>query len=172
MQRNEPGVRADIDSEFLHDYRVAVRRTRSALSQIKDVLPEDKVEHFKTEFGWLGQMTGPTRDLDVYLLQFEHLRNQLPEYMRDRLIRCATIWCTGSARSRPSWCGRWTPRAMPSCEREWPAFLDKPTPKRDHAGERRAAGGGAGQPADSGGPIAAWLANPGRHRRITGGRGP
>ncbi|MEZ4517985.1 MAG: CHAD domain-containing protein [Chloroflexota bacterium] len=37
MERNEPGVRADIDSEFLHDFRVAVRRTRSALSQIRDV---------------------------------------------------------------------------------------------------------------------------------------
>ncbi|MFT5083590.1 MAG: hypothetical protein ACI9Y1_001635 [Lentisphaeria bacterium] len=32
MQLNEPGVREDIDPEFLHDYRVAIRRTRSALS--------------------------------------------------------------------------------------------------------------------------------------------
>jgi transcriptional regulator with XRE-family HTH domain len=27
---NEPGIRGNVDSEFLHDYRVAVRRTRSA----------------------------------------------------------------------------------------------------------------------------------------------
>ena len=28
---NEPGLRANLDTEFLHDFRVAVRRTRSLL---------------------------------------------------------------------------------------------------------------------------------------------
>lgn len=85
MRRNEAGVRADIDSEFLHDFRVAVRRARSALSQIKGVLPEARAEQLKTELSWLGQLTGPTRDLDVYLLHFEDMRRQLPEHLRDRL---------------------------------------------------------------------------------------
>ena len=39
LRINEDGVRKDLDSEFLHDFRVAVRRTRSALSQIKGVFP-------------------------------------------------------------------------------------------------------------------------------------
>ena len=39
LEANLPGVRADLDPEFLHDLRVAVRRTRSALGQIKGVLP-------------------------------------------------------------------------------------------------------------------------------------
>src|SRR5262249_49928082 len=34
---NEPGVRADLDTGFLHDYRVSLRRTRSLLGQIKDI---------------------------------------------------------------------------------------------------------------------------------------
>jgi len=55
---NEQGTIADIDSEFLHDFRVAVRRTRVGLSQIKNVLPEDVIARHKEFFSWLGQITG------------------------------------------------------------------------------------------------------------------
>ena len=55
MVANEPGMRADLDTEFLHDYRVSLRRTRSLLGQIKNVFPEDAVTHFRTEFQWLAQ---------------------------------------------------------------------------------------------------------------------
>lgn len=79
MEINEDGTRRDVDSEFLHDFRVAVRRTRAALSQIKKVFPEDRVAYFKQEFRWLGALTGPTRDLDVYLLKIPAYRRDLPE---------------------------------------------------------------------------------------------
>jgi CHAD domain-containing protein len=65
---NEPGVRANLDTEFLHDFRVAVRRTRSLLRQIRDVFPPDMVQHFSTEFAWVGRLTGPPRDIDVLVL--------------------------------------------------------------------------------------------------------
>ncbi|MEE9358110.1 MAG: CHAD domain-containing protein, partial [Sedimenticolaceae bacterium] len=39
IEINIPGTRTDLDSEFLHDLRVAVRRTRSVLAQVKDVFP-------------------------------------------------------------------------------------------------------------------------------------
>ncbi|MGE3841155.1 MAG: CHAD domain-containing protein [Vicinamibacterales bacterium] len=68
MVANEPGVRADLDTDFLHDFRVAVRRTRSLLGQLKGALAADAVAHFKTEFRSLARATGPTRDLDVLLL--------------------------------------------------------------------------------------------------------
>ncbi|MEM8996336.1 MAG: CHAD domain-containing protein [Acidobacteriota bacterium] len=78
MITNEAGTRRDLDSEFLHDFRVAVRRTRSALSQVRGVFSDDVVEHFKQQFRWLGQITGPTRDLDVYLLKMPAYRADLP----------------------------------------------------------------------------------------------
>jgi CHAD domain-containing protein len=65
---NHTGVLTDLDSEFLHDFRVGVRRSRSLLGQIKDVLAQAEVDHFKGELAWLGQITGPMRDLDVLLL--------------------------------------------------------------------------------------------------------
>lgn len=70
MQANEDGVSADLDTEFLHDFRVAVRRTRSALKELRDVLPAKAQGRFRREFKWLGDITTPTRDLDVYLLTF------------------------------------------------------------------------------------------------------
>jgi CHAD domain-containing protein len=81
LERNIPGTRADLDSEFLHDLRVATRRTRSALSQVKRVLPDAVVEDFKARFAWLGQITGPVRDLDVFLLELPHYRASLPASM-------------------------------------------------------------------------------------------
>lgn len=85
MRTNESGVREDLDPEFLHDYRVAVRRTRAALGQLKQVLPAAEVSRFRAEFAWLGQTTGPTRDLDVNLLHFDQLAATLPEPLRPHL---------------------------------------------------------------------------------------
>lgn len=85
MVRNEQGIIDDVDSEFLHDFRVAVRRSRTALTQVKGVFPKAVLERFLGQFAWLGQLTTPTRDLDVYLLQFDEYRNALPPEVRDDL---------------------------------------------------------------------------------------
>lgn len=82
LRANEEGTKADLDSEFLHDFRVAVRRTRSALAQVKKVFPDDTVRRFKEDFRWLGRITGTTRDLDVYLLKLDGYRESLPEPVR------------------------------------------------------------------------------------------
>jgi len=78
LEKNLPGTRANLDSEFLHDLRVAVRRTRSALTQIKSVFTPDAVEAFKPRLAWIGQITGPSRDMDVYLLDYDAYRSTLP----------------------------------------------------------------------------------------------
>jgi CHAD domain-containing protein len=83
MRANEPGIREDIDTEFMHDYRVAIRRTRSALSQIRNVFPENVTEHYKGEFRQLGQRTNQLRDLDVYLLAEPAYRAMLPHVLQD-----------------------------------------------------------------------------------------
>jgi hypothetical protein len=66
IRKNEEGIQQDIDTEFLHDFRVAIRRTRSALSQIRDVFPVEITEGFKQDFAYLGNLTNPLRELDVY----------------------------------------------------------------------------------------------------------
>lgn len=71
------GVVDDVDTEFLHELRVAVRRTRSLLKLAGDVLPAELARRYAAEFAWLGDLTTPTRDLDVFLLRMEDLANTL-----------------------------------------------------------------------------------------------
>jgi CHAD domain-containing protein len=70
MDANWQGTVDAIDPEFLHDLRVAVRRTRSLLAHGKQVLPVEGRDHFGAEFRWLGTVTGPARDMDVYLIEW------------------------------------------------------------------------------------------------------
>jgi CHAD domain-containing protein len=85
IKDNEQGAIANTDSEFLHDFRVAVRRTRAGLSQLKSVLPDKISAYYADFFSWLGQITGSTRDLDVYLLNFAPYKSSLPASIRDDL---------------------------------------------------------------------------------------
>lgn len=85
LEANEAGARAALDSEFLHDFRVAVRRTRSALGQIKGALPPAARAYYRAEFAWLQQATGPARDLDVYLLEMPTYEASLAPTVRDQL---------------------------------------------------------------------------------------
>jgi CHAD domain-containing protein len=85
IEANLPGAVADIDSEFLHDLRVSVRRTRSLLRQLRAAFPADPLQHFRAEFRWLQGVTGPSRDLDVYVLEFDEFSATLPEQRRPEL---------------------------------------------------------------------------------------
>ena len=67
LEANVDGVLHDTDTEFLHDLRIAVRRTRSALKLLGDQLPGELTLRFASEFRWLGDLTTPLRDLDVQL---------------------------------------------------------------------------------------------------------
>ena len=82
---NEAGIKEDIDTEFLHDFRVGIRRTRSALVQIKSVFPKGRVARFRKDFSTLGKLTNRLRDLDVALLKQDAYSLLLPGYLRPRL---------------------------------------------------------------------------------------
>ncbi len=82
VEVNIPGAREHLDAEFLHDLRVATRRTRAALAQLPGVLSDPVVADFRARFAWLQQVTGPVRDLDVYLEDFAGLQAALPSAMR------------------------------------------------------------------------------------------
>ncbi len=71
-----PGVLADTDSTYLHQMRVAIRRTRSALSQLGPALATEGRAEAVEGFRWLGQVTGPARDLDVQLIDLAERRGR------------------------------------------------------------------------------------------------
>ena len=79
---NLPPTLADSDVEFLHDYRVAIRRTRSVLRQMRGVFAPDDLAQLRASFKWLQGQTSSTRDLDVYLEEFDQLRSLAPDAMQ------------------------------------------------------------------------------------------
>ncbi|WEF24796.1 CHAD domain-containing protein [Paracoccus sp. S3-43] len=84
---NEQGIIADLDTEFLHDYRVALRKIRSVLSLFKGVYDPGQTAELKARFSALMAPTGPLRDLDVYLLAQQDFCDLVPERMHDGLDR-------------------------------------------------------------------------------------
>ncbi len=68
MELHEEGVREQLDPELLHDFRVAVRRTRSIERLARRYLPPEMARLWEKEWQWLASVTGPPRDLDVLLL--------------------------------------------------------------------------------------------------------
>jgi CHAD domain-containing protein len=85
MRDNLEGTIADTDTEFLHDFRVAVRRSRSVQRELKAVFPPAELAEARIEFRWLQQATGDARDMDVYVLEFDDYRAMVPEWMRGDL---------------------------------------------------------------------------------------
>lgn len=85
VEANVPGSIDDIDSEFLHDFRVSIRRSRAVQRELKGVFPPGELATFRAEFRWLQRATGDSRDLDVHVLEFDDLRALVPEPMRGDL---------------------------------------------------------------------------------------
>jgi CHAD domain-containing protein len=77
MQQNTAGSIKGRDIEFMHHYRVAIRKTRSALALIKHVLPKDDVKKYARFFSGLGKLTNAVRDFDVFLVKLDDYRQKL-----------------------------------------------------------------------------------------------
>ncbi len=128
IEANIDGTVADIDSEFLHDFRVSVRRSRAVQRELKGVFPQTALEHYRDEFRWLQRATGDARDLDVYVLEFEQFRAMVPNPTEPDLEPLLTV-----LRDRRTAAHREVGRALRSYRTtrllaDWRSFLDGLTP--------------------------------------------
>ena len=96
-RENETGIVDDIDTEFLHDYRICVRKIRSVLSLIKGIYPEEKTEELKAAFAQFCEVTNRLRDLDVYLLARKEYTAMLPAAFRPALEEMFQRLCQGAS---------------------------------------------------------------------------
>ena len=85
IHQNTSGTIRGEDTEYLHDYRVAIRKTRTALSEIEGALPPDIINIYGKFFSMLGNYTGPVRDTDVYLLKLDKYQSNLSGKNRKHL---------------------------------------------------------------------------------------
>jgi len=128
VERNEPGVREDLDPEFLHDYRVSWRRTRSLLSQVKKVLPDEEVARFAAELRWISGLTSPVRDMDVYLLEFDGYRESIPADLRPGLMPLHALLVEEKRKAHAALARALSSRRYRSFMQAWRFFLEAPPP--------------------------------------------
>lgn len=133
IERNLPGTCANTDSEFLHDLRVAVRRARSALTQIKGVFNVDAVAAFNSRLAWIGQITGPSRDMDVYLLDYDVYRSTLPQRFQADLDPLHGFLIAHRKSAYRSMVSKLKSKEFQAFLEEWRQFLDNPPDLDDTA---------------------------------------
>ena len=69
MQANETGAGTGRNLEFLHQYRVGLRRLRSAFGLFRPLLASECTAALMQEMRWLGAYLGAARDWDVFCEQ-------------------------------------------------------------------------------------------------------
>lgn len=85
MSERFPGVLRGDDPEELHGFRVAIRRIRTLLRDGGGVLSPADRTRFRADFLWLGDVTTPTRDADVHVLDHPTFVTALPADRREGL---------------------------------------------------------------------------------------
>jgi len=82
---NIDGAIVGHDAEYLHQLRIAVRRSRTVQRQFRGVFPALELPGLRADFRWLQRATGTARDLDVHVEEFAQLAELVPESQRAAL---------------------------------------------------------------------------------------
>jgi len=123
---NEARLAEDRDTEFLHDYRVAIRRTRSALRQMKQVFPADVTRRFRKDFAFVGKLSNDLRDLDVHLQNEGIYKAMLPPAQRDDIGLLFLYLREKRAQVFRDFLPRLETRRYRKIIRDWDLFLNGP----------------------------------------------
>jgi len=136
MRINAAQIEDDLDTEFLHDFRVAIRRTRSALGQIKYVFPAKTTARFKKDFAYMGKLSNELRDMDVYLLKEDTYKAMLPPILRDDIDPLFAHLRKKRSKALQKVIRGLKAKKYTKIMKDWEAFLNKP--QRDSAGASNA----------------------------------
>ena len=127
MEINHSGVVDNVDSEFLHEFRIAVRRSRTAFFNLSDSY--EGIGGFLDELTWLGRATGPTRDLDVYILNFSQFEERLSSHLRPDLAPLKRFLCDQRSKEFRQLKRDLRSRRYREFVKRWRAFLETPHPE-------------------------------------------
>jgi CHAD domain-containing protein len=128
MHINAAVFEKDLDTEILHDFRVAIRRTRSALAQIKNVFPTRTTDRFKKDFAYTGKLSNVLRDLDVYLLNQDKYKTMLPTVLGDDIDPLFNLLRKKRAKAFQQVLRDLKSKKYAKIMKDWESFLNKPPP--------------------------------------------
>jgi len=126
IKSNIPGIIEDYDTEFLHDFRVATRRTRACLSQVKEAFPPEVRKKYNADFKRIAKECNLLRDLDVYLLEKQGYYDMLPERLHAGLDRYFKYITRRRNNQQKRFSDYLRTEAFRSALDDWEAFLENP----------------------------------------------
>jgi CHAD domain-containing protein len=134
VEDNMAGTVDDVDSEFLHDLRVAIRRSRSVLREMRGVLPPAEADQARIDLRWVQEVTGPTRDLDVQLLEWPTMVAGLADQATDDLRPLQDLLARHRRRAFAAMVGQLRGPPFADAWRAWRDLLARPvSPAEDPA---------------------------------------
>jgi len=137
---NEHCIQEDIDSECLHDFRVALRKTRSLLTQTRGVFPPDVTERFRKDLRDVMSVTNELRDLDVYLLDEPRYRSLIAQTeMQDALTPVFDYLRTRRSEALERVRTEIASERYAEIITDWRTFIESPSPKKPPKDAPRAA---------------------------------
>jgi CHAD domain-containing protein len=129
MQQNSAGSIRGRDTEFMHDYRVSIRKTRSALTQIKEVLPQDIISKYNKFFSGLGKLTNPVRDLDVFQIKLDSYQRNLDQTAQKHLQPLRDYIAQSRADAQKNFINTLKSAEYRQSINEWRKYLENTEPK-------------------------------------------
>ncbi len=79
---NEQGILKGTNIEYLHKFRISIRKTRTALKLLKGVFTDEQESRYLGLFSDLAKSTNKLRDLDVYHTSKPLFTQRLPSNIR------------------------------------------------------------------------------------------
>ena len=130
LREQIPGIKRDIDTEFVHQARVSTRRLRSCLRYFRDAVPEAAAVYLAGELKWLGSCFGTVRDLDVFLLNLSRFSQEIARFPAKKR-QALKDWIERHRREplKALWEALESPRYR-TFEKRLFQFLEKPLPLR------------------------------------------
>jgi triphosphatase len=126
MLAQEPGVRAGIDPEAVHDMRVATRRQRAALRLFRAYFQPEALRAYRRALRQTAQALGEVRDWDVQLQAAQAYQSSLPAAEAAALQPLLDDWVRLHAQARTTLLAHLDSRAYRKFIRKVAAFLSNP----------------------------------------------
>ncbi|HEU6439531.1 MAG TPA: CHAD domain-containing protein [Terriglobales bacterium] len=124
MQKREAGTRSGLDTEDLHDMRVAARRMRAAWRVFEGAFKTGKTKKLRGRLESISDRLGAARDLDVLTEGLAAYREALDEAQRPGLEPLESLWRHQRDAARAELVRELDSDRYESFVRETSAFLD------------------------------------------------
>lgn len=123
LLRHQQALLQGQDGEALHDFRVAMRRSRSALRQIRPVFLPATIQPHLDGFAELSRITCAVRDGEVYLAAFTELAATLDSPLQTALTALLPLLAERHAEARQQLLGHLQSAAHQGFLADWEDFL-------------------------------------------------